>query len=108
MTPLLAVLASAVASTEQGEPQGSQGWFVDPITVKVMHDRRLPFASSSKRIDVAGMRGECERVQIWGWSDAADLSDVALAFADLELKPLQRGAKGINILEHLETSCNIV
>ena len=33
---------------------------------KVMHDRRQPFASSAKRVDLAGQRGECERAQVWG------------------------------------------
>ena len=75
MTPtLLAVLVLSVSARASAVDyyRYAEGddWFVDPITVKVMHDRRVPFASSSKRIDVAGMRGECERVQIWGWSDA--------------------------------------
>ena len=88
---LAVVVVSAVVTSTGGRmPKdyagGSSGsaWFVDPITVKVTHDRRVPFASSSKHIDVAGMRGECERVQIWGWNDDGDLSGVALAFADLE------------------------
>ena len=33
---------------------------------KVMHDHRQPFASSAKRVDLAGQRGECERAQVWG------------------------------------------
>eukprot|EP01043_Picozoa_sp_COSAG02_P093537 COSAG02_NODE_30049_length_561_cov_0.869281_1_plen_80_part_01 len=54
----------------------NDGWFVDPITVKVMHDRRVPFASSAQKIDLAGQRGECERAQLWGWADEEDLTDV--------------------------------
>ena len=33
---------------------------------KVMHDHHQPFASSAKRVDLAGQRGECERAQVWG------------------------------------------
>ena len=54
-------------------------WLVDPLTVKVMSDRRAPFASSSRAgIDMAAQRGECERQQIWGWNDSAALVDVRL------------------------------
>jgi hypothetical protein len=52
---------------------------------KVMHDRRQPFASSAKRVDLAGQRGECERAQVWGWDDSAALTDVAVTFGDLTL-----------------------
>lgn len=78
---IMAVLSSVPSA--RGDKAAACSWFVDPITVKVMHDRRLPFASSVKHIDVAGMRGECERVQIWGWSDDGDLRDLTVAFADL-------------------------
>jgi hypothetical protein len=61
----------------------ADGWFVDPITVKIMHDRRVPFASSAQKIDLAGQRGECERAQLWGWDDEEDLTDVTVQFADL-------------------------
>ena len=33
-------------------------WLVDPLTVKVMSDRRAPFASSSRAgVDMAAQRG---------------------------------------------------
>ena len=48
-----------------------------------MHDRQKPFPSSAKAVDMAGQRGECERAQIWGWDDGADLTNVELQFADL-------------------------
>jgi hypothetical protein len=60
-------------------------WWVDPLTVKIMSDRRKPFASSAKRIDVAAQRGECERQQIWWGANPRHLTDVQLAFADLPL-----------------------
>ena len=37
------------------------------------------------RVDVAGMRGECERRQVWGWNDAADQFDVTVEFESLAL-----------------------
>ena len=68
------------------------GWFVDPITVKVMHDRRLPFTSSAHKIDLAGQRGECERVQLWGWDDDKDVTDITVQFADLSQQADAAGA----------------
>ena len=47
--------------------------FVDPITVKVPTDRQTQFGSSSKTIDIAGQRGECERVQVWGYDTSAPM-----------------------------------
>ena len=52
---------------------------------KVMHDHHQPFASSAKRVDLAGQRGECERAQVWGWDDSVALTDVAVTFGDLTL-----------------------
>ena len=37
------------------------------------------------RVDVAGMRGECERRQVWGWNDAADQIDVTVEFESLAM-----------------------
>jgi L-ascorbate metabolism protein UlaG (beta-lactamase superfamily) len=62
---------------------GDDTWFVDPITVKIPHDRRQPFATSTKAIDLAGMKGECERAQVWGWDDGEDLTDVTMSFTPL-------------------------
>ena len=61
----------------------SSTWYVDPITVKVMHDQRTPFEHSQKIIDLAGQRGECERAQIWAWSEQSDAYDVQVRFAEL-------------------------
>jgi hypothetical protein len=57
-------------------------WWVDPITVKVMHQQQQPYPSSRKEINVAGQRGECERVQIWSSADQAR-TDTTLAFSEL-------------------------
>jgi hypothetical protein len=74
MSKVVAVLCAAAVAAAP--------WFVDPITVKVMKDRRAPFASSQKTIDLAAQRGECERAQIWAWSDQ-DAEDVQVTFAEL-------------------------
>ena len=42
----------------------SSRWRVEPMTVKITHDRRAPFDSSATDVDVAAQRGECERVQL--------------------------------------------
>jgi hypothetical protein len=60
-------------------------WYVDPITVKVMHDQRAPFPFSARQVDLAGQRGECERAQIWGWDTAQALVNVRLDFSVLDL-----------------------
>ena len=63
---------------------GGLHWYVDPITVKVMHDRTTPYESSGKTLDLAAQRGECERAQVWLWDDR-ELTDVIVQFADLAL-----------------------
>jgi hypothetical protein len=79
-----ALLAAVFLLSGGPDPaQSDPDWFVDPITVKVMHDRQKPFPSSTKAVDMAGQRGECERAQIWGWDDDADLTNVELQFGDL-------------------------
>ena len=55
--------------------------FVDPITVKVPTDRQTAYPSSKKVIDVAGQRGECERVQVWGFDTSQPLT-VRIPLAD--------------------------
>jgi|EP01043_Picozoa_sp_COSAG02_P069950 hypothetical protein len=85
-------LSSSTAGVYSEMSSSSQRWWVDPITVKVMHDRRTPFDSSVQTIDVAGMRGECERRQVWTWNDDIDLTDIMVAFTDLEhLSSSERG-----------------
>jgi hypothetical protein len=44
------------------DANGPPAWYVDPITLKIPHQQQQPFESSTKDIDVAGQRGECERV----------------------------------------------
>ena len=59
-------------------------WFVDPLTIKVVSNRREPFPGTSmKVVDLAAQRGECERAQLWGWSDADELANVRVAFNDM-------------------------
>ena len=80
---MLAAVVHAALPALVASAAAPDGWFVDPITVKVMHDRRLPFASSARKIDLAGQRGECERVQLWGWDDDKDVTDITVQFGDL-------------------------
>ena len=61
----------------------SSSWWVDPITIKVTHDRRLPYPSSAKRVDLAAQRGECERAQVWAWDTDREHTDVRIEFTDL-------------------------
>ena len=35
------------------------------------------------RVDMAGMRGECERRQVWGWNDNQDQFNVTVEFESL-------------------------
>jgi hypothetical protein len=88
VAPLFVLPAATAAEAPAGSGSGPRSiadssWNVDPITVKIAHTRRAPFGTSSKTVDLAGMRGECERAQIWGWNDENDLSDVTVAFAAL-------------------------
>eukprot|EP00035_Acanthoeca_spectabilis_P017163 m.358835 g.358835 ORF g.358835 m.358835 type:complete len:670 (-) comp16619_c0_seq85:933-2942(-) len=76
-------VSSTIVVPGQSTILRSSTWWVDPITVKIAHDRRTPFDSTSDGIDLAGMRGECERGQIWGWDDTGDLRDLQLKFAPL-------------------------
>ena len=76
------VLALLVNAPHQVVGTAATTWRVDPMTVKIMSDRRATFASSSTGIDMAAQRGECERQQLWGWNDSAALMDVRLEFAD--------------------------
>jgi hypothetical protein len=66
-----------------GAANDTHDWFVDPITVKVMSDRQRPYASSTKIVDVAGQRGECERVQIWSYDRANARTQLTLSFSEL-------------------------
>ena len=77
-----AATATLLAAAAAGGSTTSQ-FFVDPITVKVMSNRRDPFPSSAKAVDLAAQRGECERVQIWLWDDERALANVRVAFSDL-------------------------
>ncbi len=94
LSTAVAVAALQMSATQGGAYESTEpsGWWVDPITVKVMHDRRAPFDSSARIIDVAGMRGECERRQLWGWNDDSDLTDITVAFTDLQLTSASEGA----------------
>ena len=85
----------------------SSRWRVDPMTVKITHDRRAPFDSSATDVDVAAQRGECERVQLCkqhqdlslravtcqprglsvlragGW-ESTELTDLTIEFSDMQ------------------------
>jgi hypothetical protein len=64
-------------------PQDSVLWHVDPITIKIDPRRTAPFASSRPNITLAGMRGECERAQIWlrAADAASELTGIRLNFS---------------------------
>ena len=78
-----AAAAALLAAAAAGGSSTASEFFVDPITVKVMSNRRDPFPSSAKAVDLAAQRGECERAQVWGWDDAQALTNVRVAFTDL-------------------------
>jgi hypothetical protein len=59
-------------------------FYIDPMTVHVVENRRAPFPSSKQQIDLAAQRGECERAQLWFWYDLAYLYDVSITFTDLK------------------------
>ena len=56
----------------------ANNWHVDPIMVKIPHNRRDLFPTSSVSVDLAGMRGECERFQLWGWDELDELKNVTV------------------------------
>jgi hypothetical protein len=58
-------------------------WWVDPITVKVFSSRQKPYSSSSKTLDLAGQRGECERAQIWSFDTNLQRTNLKLTFSEL-------------------------
>ena len=74
--------SSSPAAADAAEP-ASVVWHVDPITIKVPPDRREPFASSQRRINLAGQRGECEKTQVWlsAADMAAELVDIRVTFS---------------------------
>jgi hypothetical protein len=43
-------------SSTAADPE--RGWFVDPITAKVMHDRRTPYPSSTQTVHIAAQRAD--------------------------------------------------
>ena len=79
----LALLALAATTVELASSALPASWHVDPLSIKVMSDRRAPLPSSTKTIDIASQRGECERVQLWGHNDGAELSNVRVLFTSL-------------------------
>ena len=70
--------AYASAAAAAAGAGGKLQWHVDPSTVKIPHDRTTPFDTSSKVIDLAGMRGECERAQLWITDSSESYRDVRL------------------------------
>lgn len=80
------VLVLAVGAAVASGSSSSSGFWVDPLTIKVTHDRRDAYPSSAKFLDIAGQRGECERAQIWGWDTDSDHTDVRVHFVNLLLE----------------------
>ena len=74
---MLGICAPVMAAAARGS---LLQWHVDPSTVKVPHDRTAPFDSSTGVIDLAGMRGECERAQLW-------MRDSTQSYRDVQLEP---------------------
>jgi hypothetical protein len=68
------VLQSHTSKTDDVQVPTRSEWHVDPITVKIAHNRRAAFPSSTTAVDLAGMHGECERAQLWVWNDDTDLN----------------------------------
>ena len=79
-------------------------WYVDPITVKVPHDNRAPFASTSHEVDLAAQRGECERAQLWGYDDTAARTNVKLGFSDLTLDVASSGSSNAASADRAQAS----
>ena len=77
---LLPLLGAAAAPLSH---EGGVLYNVDPITVKIGPERAAPFPSSRPSIALAGMRGECERAQIWlrAADPASELVDIRLNFS---------------------------
>eukprot|EP01045_Picozoa_sp_COSAG04_P020318 COSAG04_NODE_2068_length_4871_cov_2.073973_1_plen_1105_part_00 len=71
-------------------PLSSILWHVDPITIKVPSDQTEPFASSSDRVSLAGLRGECEKTQIWlrAADKTAVLENISVAFSSSTMTAL--------------------
>jgi hypothetical protein len=92
-TARLLLFAASSATLCRSSPP-TTAWFVDPITVKVAHDRRAPFSSSRSppAVDLAAQRGECERAQIWGWDERTALTHVHVGFSDLTAPAAKSGA----------------
>ena len=53
------------SSAELQLPPAAVVWHVDPVTIKIAPNRTAAFPSSRAVVDIASMRGECERVQLW-------------------------------------------
>ena len=51
----------------------------DPISAGRLSDA----GPATGKVPLAAQRGECERAQVWGWSDEQDLTDVTVTFEDL-------------------------
>ena len=64
---LVCLLVTAATWAEALTASGQ--WYIDPITVKIMHTRRAAHSSSAKAVDLAAQRGECERAQPKGTID---------------------------------------
>ena len=84
MTPTIVAALTLLLLGCQVQVRGAADWWVDPLTIKVTHDRQKPYPSSAKAVDMAGQRGECERASIWGFDTDTDNTDVQVRFTDLK------------------------
>ena len=82
---MVGVMLLCALVTAETTPTAGMTWWVDPITVKVMHDQRKPFSSSARALDLAAQRGECERAQLWSPGAALPRHNMTLAFSALTL-----------------------
>eukprot|EP00039_Didymoeca_costata_P011634 m.164356 g.164356 ORF g.164356 m.164356 type:complete len:644 (+) comp15233_c0_seq9:178-2109(+) len=79
---LVVVVAFTICSAHAFNFEEKVSFWIAPITTKVMHDGKTP-ATTTTEIDIAGMLGECERVQIVT-SAAFARTNTKLTFAPLQ------------------------
>ena len=72
-------------NNDAAPPAVTSTWWVDPITVKIAHDRQKPYPSSTRVVDLAAQRGECERAQVWVRDDAVEITGLQVKFRDLSV-----------------------
>ena len=66
-----AAAATLPSKTDDSKLGTETDWFVDPITVKIAHDRRTAFSTSTKSVDLNEIGRP--RWHAWGVRESPDL-----------------------------------